>query len=108
MNLSMKSKAYLTGGLVIVGVLILLLVIGEIILPFIFAVFLAFLLNPIVLRIQNKIKNRNLAVSSLIFVCTIIIFGVIFFFGNHIVKDTKRFISAVEIVGESPRHHCVN
>lgn len=100
MNLSMKSKAYLTGGLVIIGVLILLLLIGEIILPFIFAVFLAFLLNPIVLRIQNKIKNRNLAVSSLIFVCTIIIFGVIFFFGNHIVKDTKRFISAVEIVGE--------
>jgi len=100
MKLSEKTKVYLMGGLWIVLTLILLLLIGEVILPFVFAIFIAFLLNPIVIKIQAKIKNRNLAISTLLFGFTIVIVGVIFFFGSHIVKDTKRFITAVEVVGD--------
>jgi len=83
----------------IVLTLILLLLIGEVVLPFVFAIFIAFLINPIVIKIQTKIKNRNLAISTLLFGFTVVIVGVIFFFGSHIVKDTQRFVTAVEVVG---------
>jgi len=99
MKLSEKTKMYLMGGLWIAVTLILLLLIGEVVLPFVFAIFIAFLLNPIVVKIQTKIKNRNLAISTLLFTFTVVVGGVIFFFGNHIIKDTKRFVTAVEVVG---------
>jgi len=99
MKLSEKTKMYLMGGLWIAVTLILLLLIGEVVLPFVFAIFIAFLLNPIVVKIQTKIKNRNLAISTLLFAFTVVVGGVIFFFGSHIIKDTKRFVTAVEVVG---------
>lgn len=99
MNLFEKNKSYLIGGVSIVIVLALLYFIGEIILPFIFAVFIAFLMNPLVVKIQTKIKNRNLAITSLLGGITVFVVGVVFFFGSHVIQDTKRFVSAVEIFG---------
>jgi predicted PurR-regulated permease PerM len=96
MNLTEKNKSYLIGASSLAAILILLLLIGEIILPFIFAIFVAYLLNPIILKIQKKIKNRYLAISSFLFVFTLLFVGIIFFFGAHMVKDTKRLVSSVE------------
>lgn len=96
MNLTEKNKSYLIGALLLSAILLLLLLIGEIILPFVFAVFIAYLLNPVILKIQKKIRNRDLAVTSLLFVVIILVVGIVFFFGGHIVKDSKRLVSSVE------------
>ena len=78
--------------LVLIGILLL---IGEIILPFIAAIFIAYLLNPLILSIQKKTRNRSLAVTSFLLLSTLMLFGIIFFFGEHLVKDSQRFINAV-------------
>lgn len=97
MNLTKKNKSYLIGGLSLGIILVLLLLIGEIVLPFVFAIFIAYLLNPFILKIQKKIKNRFLAITSFLFVVLLLLVGIIFFFGGHLVKDTKRLVSSVEI-----------
>lgn len=97
MNLTKKNKAYLIGGASIVIIIALLFLIGEVLLPFFFALYLAFILNPVILKIQTKIKNRNWAITT--FLCTFIILftTVVIFFGGHIIKDTKRLVNAVEV-----------
>jgi predicted PurR-regulated permease PerM len=100
MNLSEKTKAYLIGALSLIVILSLLLWIGEIILPFIIAIFIAYLLNPLILKIQTKIKNRDLAITSILLVMSLLLIGIIVFLGGHIVNDTKRFITAVEVFGD--------
>tara|TARA_B110000879_G_C11107243_1_gene485805 strand:- start:145 stop:1281 length:1137 start_codon:yes stop_codon:yes gene_type:complete len=100
MNLSEKNKSYLLGVFSLVAIMFLLHFLGEIILPFIFAIFIAYLLNSLILKIQTKIKNRNLAITSFLFSSTLLVIGVIFFLGTHLVNDTKRFVTAVEIFGE--------
>ena len=97
MNLTEKNKSYLIGGLSLGAILFLLLLIGEIILPFVFAIFIAHLLNPLILKIQKKIRNRYLAITSFLFVVTVLFTGITFFFGAHLVKDTNRLVSSVEI-----------
>jgi predicted PurR-regulated permease PerM len=96
MNLTEKNKSYLIGASSLGAILFLLLLIGEIVLPFIFAIFVAYLLNPIILKIQKKIKNRYLAISSFLFVFTLLFVGVIFFFGSHMVNDAKRLVNSIE------------
>ena len=96
MNLTEKNKSYLVGGLSLVAILLLLLLIGEIVLPFVFAIFVAYLFNPLILKIQKKIRNRYLAVTSFLFVVILLFFGIVFFFGSHIVKDTNRLVSSVK------------
>lgn len=100
MNLSDKNKAYLLGGLSLGVVLLLLFVLGEIILPFVFAMFIAFLLNPVILNIQKRIKNRNLAITGFLLITTVLLGGTIFLMGGHVVKDTKRLVGAVETFAE--------
>jgi len=60
MNLIEKNKSYIIGVLLIGVLLFLLLLIGEIILPFVCAIFFAYLLNPIILKIQKKIKVHSI------------------------------------------------
>jgi len=105
MNLTEKNKFYLIGALSLLVILFLLLLIGEIILPFIFAILIAYVLNPIIIKIQKKIRNRDLAISSFLFVFTSLFIGIVFFFGGHIVKDTKRLVSSVEIFTHENEHH---
>ena len=97
MSLSEKVKAYLIGGFSLGAILLLLQWVGEIILPFVFALFVAYLLNPLILKIQTKIKNRNLAITSFFFGTTLLVVGTIFFLAGHITNDAKRFVTAVEI-----------
>ncbi len=97
MTLSKKYTNYLIGGLMLGAGLLLLHLIGEIILPFVFAIFCAYLLNPLILKIQKKVRSRNLAITSFLLVLTLFLLGIIVFFGGHISKDTKRLVRAVEI-----------
>ena len=77
-------------GLYLLVLIVILLLIGEIILPFIAAIFIAYLLNPLILSIQKKTRNRSLAVTSFLLLSTLMLFGIIFFFGEHLVKDSQR------------------
>ena len=97
MILQEKNKAYLIVGISLSVILILMLLIGEILLPFILAIFIAYLLNPLILKVQNKLKNRNLAITSFLFVFSLVLFAILFLFGGHIVKDSKRLVSAVQM-----------
>jgi len=95
MALSDKNKAYLIGGATLVAIVLLLLLVGEIVLPFVLALFVAYLLNPLIRKIQTKIKNRVLAVTSFLLVLVALLVGIVVFFGSHILKDSKRLIGAV-------------
>lgn len=96
MTFTEKNKAYIVGVLILVAVVALLLLVGEIVLPFVFALFLAYLLNPVILKVQKRIKNRSLAVTSLLLATSLLFLGIVVFFGGHIVKDTKRLVYSAE------------
>lgn len=97
MNFSEKNKAYLIGGLFLIAILVLLQMLGELILPFVFAIFIAYLLSQIIVKIEKKVHNRNLATTIFISGIMLLFIGGIVLFGGHIIKDTKRFIGAVEV-----------
>jgi predicted PurR-regulated permease PerM len=100
MNFSEKTEIYLIGAFSLVAIMLLLHFVGAIILPFIFAIFIAYLLNPLILKFQTRIKNRNLVITGFLFSGILTVIGGIFFLGTFIVNDTTRFVSAVEIFGE--------
>lgn len=97
MVISEKHKAYLVGILLLIVFLLVIRFVGEFVLPFVFALFLAYLINPVILKIQKKIPNRNLAITSLLVTATTLIVCILIFFGSYFVKDTKRLISAVDV-----------
>ncbi len=92
-----KNKIYVIGAVFLAVLLLLLYFLGEIILPFILAVFVAFILNPVIEKIQTKIKNRTLAVSTFLVGIFLLIFNITLFLGDHIIDDSKRFVSSVEV-----------
>lgn len=100
MIISEKIKAYIIGALLLIAVVLLIHFVGEIVLPFVFAVFIAFLVNPIILKIQTKIPNRNLAITSLLVSSGIVVVCVLLFFGSYLIKDTKRLVGAVDVFVE--------
>jgi len=107
-NLSNKNKASLVGVLVLGTILFLLAFIGEIILPFILAIFCAYLLNPLILKIQKKIRNRNLAITVFLLLVMLCFSGIILFLGEQIIKDSKRFVSGVELFANQNEAHIKN
>ncbi len=92
-----KNKSFIINTLTLVAILLIFFWIGDIILPFIVAIFISYLLNPLIIKIQKKIKNRNLAITSFILVVLLFLTGIIVLFGGHIIKDSQRFVSAVEV-----------
>ncbi len=99
MNLSHKNKVYLLGTATALAICLIIWSLGEIILPFIFGVFIAYLLNPVVLKIQAKIKKRSLAVTTLLTTIAIITLSTTVLFGGHIIHDAKRLVRAVNSFG---------
>ncbi|MFT6844901.1 MAG: putative PurR-regulated permease PerM [Flavobacteriales bacterium] len=100
MKLSEKTKTYLIGTASLVAILLLVLLTGEIILPFILALFVAYQINPVIVKMQRKIKNRNMAITSFLLGIAILIIGAVMFLGDHVVNDTKRFVTAVEVFAD--------
>jgi predicted PurR-regulated permease PerM len=104
MTLSEKNKNFIIDLLPFVLILVLLFFIGEILLPFILALFIAYLLNPIILKIQKKIKNRTVATTSFLLLLTLLFVSATFFFGGHIINDSKRLVNAVEVFTQKNEH----
>lgn len=100
MVISEKIKAYITGALMLIALVLLIHFVGEIVLPFVFAIFIAYLLNPVILKIQKKIPNRNLAITTFLVSATILVVCILIFFGAYLIKDTKRLVSAVDVFVE--------
>ncbi|MDG1331332.1 MAG: AI-2E family transporter [Crocinitomicaceae bacterium] len=100
MVISEKVKAYLTGAAMLVALILLIHFLGEIILPFIFALFIAHLIDPIIVKIQTKIPNRNVAITSFLTVAFALIVCIFFFFGSYFIRDTKRLVGAVDVFVE--------
>jgi predicted PurR-regulated permease PerM len=100
MVISDKVKAYIIGALLLIAFVLLIHFVGEIVLPFVFALFIAYLVNPLILKIQRKIPNRNLAITSLLVSFTALFVCVVIFFGGYLIKDTKRLVSAVDVFVE--------
>ncbi len=100
MVISEKYKAYITGSVLLVALIVLIHFVGEIVLPFIFAIFIAYFLNPVILKIQKKIPNRNVAISMLLISASALVICTFLFFGGYLIKDTKRFVSAVDVFVE--------
>lgn len=92
-----KNKPFILSALLLVVILLLLYWIGDIILPFILGIFIAFLLQPFIQKIQKRIKNRNLAITVFFAVIVLSFAGIIVFFGGHFIRDSQRFVNAVEI-----------
>lgn len=100
MIISEKIKAYIIGSLLLIAFVLLIHFVGEIVLPFVFAIFIAYLVNPIILKIQTKIPNRNLAITTLLVSSAVVVVCVLVFFGSYLIKDTKRLVGAVDIFVE--------
>ena len=87
-----KSHIFFFGLLLILSAVFYF--VGELILPFIVGLIAAYILNPLVKKIQKYIPNRKWAVSCLLFLLFIFSTGTLFFFGNQIIHDFKRLNKA--------------
>jgi predicted PurR-regulated permease PerM len=95
-----KYKSHIIFLVLIIASGLIFYFIGDIILPFIIALFAAYLLNPTIKGIQRIIPNRTLAVTTFLVGSTLITLFSVFLLGNHVAKDFQRLTSAFEIFTE--------
>ena len=89
-----KYKTHLALAGLLLGVVLAFYVAGEILLPFVLGLLLAWLAVPTVKRIQRLIPNRNVAVSCLLLASFLLTVGVMALFGAQIVRDFQRLNNA--------------
>lgn len=78
----------------ITGLLVVLYFLGEIVLPFIFGLGLAYFVNPLVRKFQKVLKNRNLSITVFLFLL-ISGFGLASWgLGNQVKNDISRLNGA--------------
>lgn len=97
MNFLEKIKSNIGGISCLLLSLLAIFWMGEIILPFIFALLISYLINPTVEFIQQKVKSRNLSITLLLTSTFLLVIGVFVFLGSYLVKDTHRFVEAVQV-----------
>lgn len=78
----------------IIGLLITFYFLGEIILPFIFGLGLAYLVNPIVNRFQKVFRNRNLSITLFLLVSITIVGLSSWGLGSQVTNDFSRLNGA--------------
>jgi putative permease len=100
MSIFTNYKSYWFGGIVLVLILLLFGLLGEILLPFVWALFLAYMVDPWVKRIQTKIPNRNIAVTVFILPTLLMVVGVFVWLGSHLVNDTARLVNSLELFAD--------
>ena len=81
--------------------IIMFLFIGEIILPFIIGLFLAYIAKSNVKRIQSIIPNWNIAASLFVLFALVLSTVFISFLGNRVVHDVKRLNTAFVTFSEN-------
>lgn len=100
MALSSKNKQYVITGLFLSGMVLILFYFGEIVLPFLFAIFISYLINPTILKFQKILKNRNVAITIFLTLFSTVLLGSVYLFGSHVVTDSKRFVGAVKVFAD--------
>lgn len=73
----------------------LLYFVGEVVIPFLIGLAGAYLLNPVVRKVQQKIPNRELAVTVVLGLSLLLVVGMGVFFGTQIFKDFERLNDAI-------------
>ncbi len=84
----------LFGGLLILAALFALLYyLRAVLVPFFIALLLAYLLDPLVLRVQRLVKNRVAAVSTTLLLMTLVLVGFMLLIVPMIVNEVHHFTS---------------
>ncbi|WP_405206342.1 AI-2E family transporter [Aquimarina sp. LLG6339-5] len=96
-----KYKSHIIFFCLLLLFIIVFYYIGEIILPFIIGLILAYFIDPIINTIQKSIPNRNLAVTFFLIVSAGIFLCFIFLFGNQITHDFKRLNNGFTVFAEN-------
>ena len=97
------KKIYIYSFGVILVLVVLFYFLGEIILPFFVGLIGAFMVNPLIKRIQKVIPNRNAAVTTFLALFFSITTAIILIFGVEIVDDVKRLNGAFQTFAQE--HH---
>ena len=95
-----KYKGHIALASLLLGIVAAFYVAGEILLPFVLGLGLAWLAVPSIKRIQRFIPNRNLAVTVLLLVAFLGTTGVLALFGNQLAHDFKRLNNAFVLLLE--------
>ena len=89
-----KYKSQIRIGIVLIVLLIVFLFVGEIILPFLIGLFLAYISNSLIKKIQRTIRNRDLAVTAFLFIGISVSMGFVLLMGNLVINDVQRLNNA--------------
>ena len=73
---------------------------AEIVLPFFIGLALAFVLNPIIKKIQKFVPNRNIAVALFLILVIVVSTGSVWVFANQISNDFNRLNTALRDYAE--------
>ena len=95
-----KYKGHIALASLLLGIVAAFYVAGEVLLPFVLGLGLAWLAVPSIKRIQRFIPNRNLAVTVLLLVAFLGTTGVLALFGNQLAHDFKRLNNAFVLLLE--------
>lgn len=96
-----KYKSQIRFSVVLLVLLGLFFLIGEIILPFIIGLFLAYVSNPFVKRVQKLVPNWGIAVTVFLMVPLVLSIASVIFLGTHVVKDIGRLSDAFVLFTEN-------
>gem|GEM_PF-786269 len=95
-----KYQSIVISMISLLAALILLFTLGDIFLPFLGALFVAYLMSPLIKRFQRFVKSRNLAITLILLLILLCFGGGLIFMGSYVIKDTKRFIHSVDLFVE--------
>ncbi len=89
--------------LIFVGVLYIINYLKHVLGPFVIAIFLAYLLNPIVTFIQNKIRirHRGLAVMTTVFFVSTIVFVILWFLIPAFIQEMNKMVQLIRLYIQS-------
>lgn len=89
-------KIFLYSFAVLVVIILLFYFLGNIILPFFVGLIGAFMVDPLIKRLQKVIPNRKLAVTTFLTLAVTTLLSIILLFGVEIVDDAKRLNNAFQ------------
>ena len=89
--------------LIIVGVLYIINHLKHVLGPFVIAIFLAYLLNPVVTFIQNKIRvrHRGLAVMTTVILVSSLVFFILWFLIPAFVQEMNKMVQLIKLYIQS-------
>lgn len=95
-----KNEWYLVSGIYLLVFSLGIYFLGEIILPFLFALLIAYMLNPLIHKIQRRIPNRNIATTLFLTLSSIVLIGGSLLLGKYVIEDTSRLVKSVNVFVE--------